>query len=92
MITYGSIRSYHTALPTTLAASESDGGRGTKITFTRVIVMPDGQRYNIEGKTPLQIAPPERRYDGGIERPASHTLPNSEEASSDVNKNSDLED
>ena len=64
---------------------------GTKITFERVIVMPDGQRY-IEGKTPLQIAPPERRYDGGIERPASHPLPNSEEASSDVNRNRDLED
>jgi hypothetical protein len=50
-------------LPTTLAASESDGGLGTKITFTRVIVMPDGQRY-IEGKTPLQI-----------EAKASHELP-----------------
>jgi hypothetical protein len=78
-------------LPTTLQADESSGGLGTKITFERVIVMPDGQRW-IEGKTPLQIAPPERRYDGGTERPASHTLPNSEEASSDVNKNSYLED
>ena len=63
---------------------------GTKITFERIIVWPDGHR-EIEGVTPLQIAPPERRYDGGIERPASHALPNSEEASSDVNKNSDLE-
>jgi hypothetical protein len=77
-------------LPTTLQASESGGGSNV-ITFQRVIVMPDGHKY-IEGKTPLQIAPPERRYDGGIERPASHTLPNSEEASSDVNKNRYLED
>jgi hypothetical protein len=78
-------------LPTTLQASDSDGGADLKMTFTRVIVMPDGHRH-IEGQTPLQIAPPERRYDGGIERPASHTLPNSEEASNDVNKNRYLED
>jgi hypothetical protein len=47
-------------LPTTLQASESGGGSNV-ITFQRVIVMPDGHKY-IEGKTPLQIAPPERRY------------------------------
>jgi hypothetical protein len=34
--------------PTTLAASKSDGGLGTKITFDRVIVYPDGHRH-IEG-------------------------------------------
>ena len=43
-------------LPTTLSASDSDGGPAT-ITFERVIVMPGGHRH-IEGKTPLQIAPP----------------------------------
>jgi hypothetical protein len=43
-------------LPTTLQASESDGGPAT-ITLTRVIVMPDGHKY-IEGVTPKQIAPP----------------------------------
>jgi hypothetical protein len=53
-------------LPTTLAASESDGGRGTKITFERVIVYPDGRRH-IQGVTPKQQPVPE----------ASHALPNS---------------
>jgi hypothetical protein len=45
-------------LPTTLAASESDGALGTKITFERVIVMPDGQRF-IEGKTPKALPAPD---------------------------------
>jgi hypothetical protein len=46
-------------LPTTLAAaSESDGGLGTKITFERIIVMPDGQRF-IEGVTPRQLPAPD---------------------------------
>ena len=45
-------------LPTTLQASESDGGLGTKITFERVIVMPDGQRY-IEGVTPKALPAPD---------------------------------
>src|SRR5262252_3305029 len=31
-------------LPTTLSAPESDGGVGTQITFTRIIVHPDGHR------------------------------------------------
>ena len=44
-------------LPTTLQASESDGGSNA-ITFTRIIVMPDGQRY-IEGKTPKQLPAPD---------------------------------
>jgi hypothetical protein len=43
-------------LPTTLDTSESD--RGSKaITFTRIIVMPDGQRY-VEGVTPKQLPAP----------------------------------
>jgi hypothetical protein len=46
--------------PTTLAAaSESDGGLGTKITFERVIVWPDGHR-EIEGVTPKQLAAPQQ--------------------------------
>jgi hypothetical protein len=45
-------------LPTTLAASASDGALGTKITFERVIVMPDGQRF-IEGKTPKALPAPD---------------------------------
>src|SRR6516165_1159891 len=45
-------------LPTTLAASESDGGRGVQMTFQRVIVWPDGHR-EIEGVTPKALpAPP----------------------------------
>jgi hypothetical protein len=50
-------------LPTTLQASESDGGPPT-IQFIRTIVMPDGQKW-VEGVTPKQIAPP-----------SSHALPN----------------
>jgi hypothetical protein len=49
-------------LPSTLQASESDGGP-TVVQFVRTIVMPDGHKY-VEGVTPKQIAPP-----------ASHTLP-----------------
>ena len=45
-------------LPTTLQASESNGGLGTKITFERVIVMPDGRRY-VEGVTPKSLPAPE---------------------------------
>jgi hypothetical protein len=43
-------------LPTTLQASDSDGGPA-KITFERVIVMPDGQRW-VEGVTPKQLPSP----------------------------------
>jgi hypothetical protein len=53
-------------LPTTLQASDSDGGADLKLTFTRVIVYPNGHK-EIEGVTPKQLAPP-----------ASHTLPNLE--------------
>ena len=41
-------------LPTTLSAPESDGGVGTQITFTRIIVHPDGHR-EIDGVTPKQL-------------------------------------
>jgi hypothetical protein len=45
-------------LPSTLAASESDGGLGVKMVFERHIVWPDGRR-EIEGVTPKQLpAPP----------------------------------
>jgi hypothetical protein len=43
-------------LPTTLQASESDGGSNV-ITFQRVIVMPDGQKW-VEGVTPKQLPAP----------------------------------
>ena len=59
-------------LPTTLAASDSDGGSAT-ITFEWVIVHPDGTRF-IEGKTPLQI-----------EHQASHMLPSSTSEDDDTN-------
>src|SRR6516165_4718512 len=54
-------------LPTTLAASESDGGLGVKMVFERHIVWPDGHR-EIEGKTPKQLPPP-----------SSHMLPNDDQ-------------
>jgi hypothetical protein len=44
-------------LPTTLAASESDGGVGVKVSFERVIVWPDGRR-EVEGVTPKQLPSP----------------------------------
>jgi hypothetical protein len=47
-------------LPTTLAASESDGGLGVKMVFERHIVWPDGRR-EIEGVTPKALPAP----DGG---------------------------
>ena len=52
-------------LPTTLAASESDGGLGVKMVFERHIVWPDGRR-EIEGVTPKSLPAPD----------ASHALPN----------------
>ena len=45
-------------LPTTLAASESDGGLGVKMVFERHIVWPDGRR-EIEGKTLKQLPAPD---------------------------------
>ena len=44
-------------LPTTLQASESDGGLGVKMVFERHIVWPDGRR-EIEGVTPKQLPAP----------------------------------
>jgi hypothetical protein len=44
-------------LPTTLQASESNGG-ASLVTFQRVIVMPDGQKW-VEGVTPKQLPAPE---------------------------------
>jgi hypothetical protein len=60
-----------TLLPTTLQASDSDGGPA-KITFERIIVMPDGHKY-IEGATPKQLPGP------------SHTLPNSDSSDEKLN-------
>jgi hypothetical protein len=45
-------------LPTTLAASESDGGIGVKMVFERHIVWPDGHR-EIEGVTPKHLPAPD---------------------------------
>jgi hypothetical protein len=61
------------ALPTTLSAPESDGGVGTQITFTRIIVHPDGHR-EIEGETPKALP-----------APASHTLPSPTDPADDTN-------
>jgi hypothetical protein len=58
-------------LPTTLAASESDGGLGVKMVFERHIVYPNGHR-EIEGVTPKQLP-----------APASHVLPGSSRHKSD---------
>jgi hypothetical protein len=63
-------------LPTTLAAaSESDGGLGTKITFQRVIVWPDGRR-EIEGVTPKSLPAPD----------ASHALLRPTDPTDDTNE------
>jgi hypothetical protein len=45
-------------LPTTLAASDSDGGNERAIVFVRHIVNPDGHR-EIEGATPKALPAPE---------------------------------
>ena len=54
-------------LPTMLAADAESNGGDKVITFQRIIVTPDGQKY-IEGVTPKQLPPP-----------ASHALPSSNE-------------
>jgi hypothetical protein len=61
------------ALPTTLAADESSGGLGVKMTFERVVVWPDGHR-EIEGVTSKAL-------------PAPHVLPSSDESKADPSKN-----
>jgi hypothetical protein len=50
-------------LPTTLAASESDGGLGVKMVFERHIVYPNGHR-EIEGVTPRQLPAPSHALPG----------------------------
>jgi hypothetical protein len=67
-------------LPTTLQASDSDGGASLQMTFRRVIVYPGG-REEIEEVTPKQIAPP-----------ASHALPSDEPVAAETNDIKDLED
>jgi hypothetical protein len=62
-------------LPTTLAASESDGGAGVKMVFERHIVWPDGHR-EIEGVTPKQLPAPD----------ASHALPTPTDPTDDTNE------
>ena len=37
-------------LPQTLAADESSGGLGVKMTFTRVIVFPEGRKEEVGGR------------------------------------------
>jgi hypothetical protein len=44
-------------LPSTLAVSETSGGKQNKITFERVIVWPNGHR-EVEGVTPKQLPAP----------------------------------
>jgi hypothetical protein len=60
-------------LPTTLEASDSDGGH-TQITFRRIIVHPGG-REEIEGVTRKQLPAPTN---------SSHTLPKAGEPSDDT--------
>ncbi len=67
-------------LPTTLAASESDGGLGVKMVFERHIVWPDGHR-EIEGVTPKALPPP-----------ASHVLPGSDRRVSNSDDSDDKSD
>src|SRR6516164_7663499 len=62
-------------LPTTLAADESDGGVGTQITFTRIIVHPDGHR-EVEGVTPKALPVPD----------ASPALPTPTDPTDDTNE------
>jgi len=67
-------------LPTTLAASESDGGLGVKMVFERHIVWPDGHR-EIEGVTAKQLP-----------APASHVLPRSDRRVSNSDDSDDKSD
>src|SRR6516165_5337973 len=62
-------------LPTTLSASDSDGGAETQITFTRVIVHPDGHR-EIQGVTPKSLPAPD----------ASPALPRPTDPTDDTNE------
>ena len=62
-------------LPTTLAASDSDGRLGVKMVFERHIVWPDGRR-EIEGVTPKSLPAPD----------ASHALPRPTDPTDDTNE------
>jgi hypothetical protein len=64
----------HGLLPTTLNASESDGGLGVKMVFERHIVWPDGRR-EIEGLTPKSLPAPD----------ASNALPKPTDPTDDTN-------
>ena len=44
-------------LPSTIAASDSDGGAGVQFTFRRIIVYPNGHEH-VEGVTPKQLPAP----------------------------------
>jgi hypothetical protein len=48
-------------LPSTLAVSDSDGGKSGGITFQRIIVWPDGHK-EIEGVTPKQLTGPDMAH------------------------------
>ena len=63
-------------LPSTLAASDSDGGPNVEVRFVREIVYPTGHR-EIEGTTPKQLPAP---------APASHALPRPTDPTDDTNK------
>jgi Family of unknown function (DUF5681) len=45
-------------LPTTLAASETNGGVGVQLTFRRVIVWPGGREEEVDGVAPPKALPP----------------------------------
>ena len=51
-------------LPTTLAASDSDGGAQATIEFRRIVVFPGG-REEIEGVTPKQLPAPRSDQEQG---------------------------
>ena len=57
-------------LPTTLAASESNGGVGVELRFVREIVWPDGRR-EVEGTTPKSLPAPDSTH--ALPRPTDPT-------------------
>ena len=61
-------------LPSTLSASDSDGGPNVELRFVREIVYPSGHKH-IEGETPLQLP-----------APASHVLPRTTDPTDDTNE------
>jgi hypothetical protein len=81
-VCHGSVFPLHSllgkVLPTTLAASDADGGGQVKVTFERVIVHPNGHR-EIEGVTPKLLPP------------SSHMLPKQDGVEIDVKEIKDLD-